>query len=98
MLSFVLLKNVSSNIIKTNIRAYGVDAMEVFNIISGVCSIVGLLVSLFTAGKVIKISKTYHCGNMDDHSKVINKGDGNTYHGSYVGRNQINGSGSTEQK
>lgn len=64
--------------------------MEIFNIVSGVCSIVGLLVSLFTAGKVIKISKTYYYGNTDDHSKVINKGDGNTYNGSYVGRDQIN--------
>lgn len=72
--------------------------MQIFNIISGICSIVGLLVSLFTAGKVIKISKTYHYGNTDDHSKVINKGDGNTYNGSYVGRDQINEIGSTEQK
>jgi len=70
-----------------------VDAMEVFNIISGVCSIVGLLVSLFTAGKVVKISK----GNTDDRSKVVNKGSGNTYNGSYTGRDRINGRGNTEQ-
>lgn len=72
--------------------------MEVFTIVSGVCSIVGLLVSLFTASKVIKISKTYHCGNTDDHSEVINEGKGNIYHGSYVGRDQINERGSVEQK
>ncbi len=64
--------------------------MELFNIISGVCSIVGLAVSLFTAGKVIKISQSINYGNKDDHSKVINKGKGNTYHGSYTGRDSIN--------
>ncbi|ELC8349351.1 hypothetical protein QYB82_000143 [Clostridium perfringens] len=30
--------------------------MEYFNIISGVCSIIGLLVSIFVASKVIKIT------------------------------------------
>ncbi len=60
--------------------------MEVFNIISGVCSIIGLVVSLFTAGKVLKISQSINYGNKDDHSKVINKGKGNTYKGSYTGR------------
>ncbi len=64
--------------------------MELFNIISGVCSIVGLAVSLFTAGKIIKISQSINYGNKDDHSKVINKGKGNTYHGSYTGRDSIN--------
>lgn len=72
--------------------------MEIFNIISGVCSIAGLLVSLFTAGKVIRISKTFNCDNKNDNSKVINRGGGNTYHGSYVGRDNINGTGSSEQK
>lgn len=72
--------------------------MELFTIVSGICSIVGLLVSLFTASKVIKISNNYHYGNTDDHSKVINKGDGNTYNGSYVGRDQRNEIRSTEQK
>lgn len=60
--------------------------MEVFNIISGVCSIAGLAVSLFTAGKIIKISQSINYGNKDDRSKVINKGEGNTYNGSYTGR------------
>lgn len=64
--------------------------MEVFNIICGVCSIAGLLVSLFTAGKVIKISKTFNCNNKDDHSKTVNKGNENTYSGSYTGRDSIN--------
>lgn len=72
--------------------------MDLFNIICGVCSIVGLLVSLFTASKVTKISKTYNCDNKDDHSKVVNKGSGNTYHGSYAGRDSINGTRSSKQK
>ena len=71
--------------------------MEIFNIICGVCSIAGLLVSLFTAGKVTKISKTFNCDNKDDHSKVINSGSGNTYNGPYAGRNIINGRKNTEQ-
>ncbi len=37
--------------------------MDLFNIISGVCSIIGLAVSLFTAGKVIKISQNINIGN-----------------------------------
>ena len=72
--------------------------MEIFNIVCGVCSIAGLLVSLFTASKVTKISKTYNFDNKNDHSKVINRGSGNTYNGSYVGRDSINGTGSSEQK
>lgn len=72
--------------------------MEIFNIVCGVCSIVGLLVSLFTAGKVIKISKTYDCDNKNDHSKVINSGKRNTYNGSYAGRDSINGTRNSEQK
>lgn len=63
--------------------------MEVFNIISGVCSIVGLAVSLFTASKVVKMIQSINYGNKDDHSKVINKGKGNTHHGSYTGGNNI---------
>lgn len=72
--------------------------MDWFNIICGVCSIAGLLVSLFTASKVVKISKTYNYSNKDGCSKVVNKGDGNTYNGSYAGRDSINGTGSSEQK
>ncbi len=64
--------------------------MEMFNIISGVCSIIGLAVSLFTAARVIKISQNINYGNKDDHSKIINKGKGNTYNGSYTGRDSIN--------
>lgn len=71
--------------------------MELFNIISGVCSIVGLLVSLFTVSKVIKISQNLNAGNRDDHSKVVNKDKDSTYHGSYVGRD-LNDAGSSEQK
>lgn len=36
--------------------------MELFNIICGVCSVIGLLVSLFTAGTVVKMSN--NIGNM----------------------------------
>lgn len=76
----------------------GDKGMEIFNIICGVCSIAGLLVSVFTASKVIKISQTINHGNQDDHSKVINKGSRNTYHGSYAGRDNINGTGNSESK
>ena len=72
--------------------------MALFNIVCGVCSVLGLLVSLFTASKVIRITHTINCGNRDDHSKVSNKGHGNTYYGPYVGRDSINGTGSSEQK
>lgn len=72
--------------------------MDIFNVICGVCSIVGLAVSLFTASKVIKISQNINSGNMDDHSKVVNKGKGNTYHGSYTGRDYTNETGSGQQK
>lgn len=64
--------------------------MDIFNIISGVCSIIGLAVSMFTASKVVKITQNINSGNVADHSKVVNKGKGNTYHGSYVGRD-LNG-------
>lgn len=67
--------------------------MDIFNVICGVCSIAGLLISVFTASKVVKISKTFNCDNKDDRSKVVNKGRGSTYHGSYVGRDSINGTG-----
>ncbi len=72
--------------------------MEIFNIISGVCSIAGLLVSIFTACKVVKIAQIINSGNVDDHSKVVNKGSGNTYNGSYVGRDSINGTGNSKQE
>lgn len=69
--------------------------MELFNIICGVCSIAGLLVSVFTASKVVKITQTI---NRDDHSKVVSKGKGNTYNGPAAGRDIINETGSSEQK
>lgn len=76
----------------------GKNKVDLFNIICGVCSIVGLLVSIYTAGKVIKISNTLNCGNKDNHSKVVNIGKGNTFNGSYVGRNNINERRSEEHK
>lgn len=65
--------------------------MEVFNIICGVCSIVGVLVSVFMASKVIKISQTLNCGNNDDRSKNSAKVSKSTIHGDFVGRDSING-------
>ncbi len=73
-------------------------AVEVFNIICGVCSIAGLLVSVFAASKVVKISQAINCVNKEDHSKVINQGSRNIYYGAYTGRDNINGTGSSEQK
>lgn len=60
--------------------------MDIFNIICGVCSIAGLLVSLFTASKVTKIIEIYNCGNGDDRSKTANKNKKSEFHGDYVGR------------
>lgn len=81
-----------------NKKAKGDRQMALFNIISGICSIVGLLVSIFTASTVIKISKTYSMNNKDDHSKVINKGSRNVYNSSYVGRDSINETESRKQE
>lgn len=72
--------------------------MDIFNVICGVCSVLGLLVSLFTASKVIKITQNINNGNMDDHSKVINQGKGNTYNGPYAGRDYTNETRSGQQK
>lgn len=51
--------------------------MELFNIICGVCSIIGLLVSLFTAGTVVKMSN--NIGNMTvrDSGNTMTKDSGN---------------------
>lgn len=58
--------------------------MQIFNIVSGICSIVGLLVSLFTASQVIKISNTYNCDN--DDTRVKTKISKSQVNGSVVGR------------
>lgn len=70
--------------------------MDLFNIICGVCSVVGLLVSIFTAGKVVKITRTINNSNTDDHSKNVNYVSESTIHGSYVGRDSINGTGNSK--
>ena len=44
--------------------------MEIFNIIAGVCSILGLIVSLFVASKVIKINETI---NIKGDNKALNQ-------------------------
>lgn len=58
--------------------------MEIFNVVSGVCSIVGLAVSLFTVSKVVKISQNLNVKNRDDYSKMINKSSRNTYSGTVI--------------
>lgn len=70
--------------------------MNLFNIICGVCSIAGLLVSVFTAGKVVKIAQTVNSGNVDDHSKNGNKVSKSTINGSFVGRDSINEAGNSK--
>lgn len=65
--------------------------MELFNVICGVCSIAGLLVSIFTAGKVVKIAQTVNSGNADDHSKSRTKISKSSIRGDVVGRDRING-------
>lgn len=64
--------------------------MDIFNVICGVCSIAGLLVSVFTAGKVVKITQTLNCGNKNNNSRVVNKNKKSTFNGSYLGRDSIN--------
>lgn len=96
---FMLFVSSRNIIMKVNGKAKSRGVvMELFNIISGVCSIAGLLVSVFTASKVIKISQTFNCGNKDDFSNVVNKGKKNTYNGPYAGRDSINGEGNSKQK
>lgn len=63
--------------------------MAIFNIICGISSIIGLVISIFTCSEVIKISKNYNCDN--ENTKIINKNEGNTYYGHSVGRDIING-------
>lgn len=62
--------------------------MDLFNIISGVCSIVGLAVSLFTAGKVIKITQTINFGNNSKKSSVNTKINKSDVYGDVVGGNK----------
>lgn len=62
--------------------------MGLFNIISGVCSIVGLLVSLFTASKVIKISHNLNIGNNSKKSTIKTVMRKSEVHGDVVGGNK----------
>lgn len=62
--------------------------MELFNIISGVCSIIGLAVSLFTASKVIKMSFEIKCFNHKDQSEIENHIKGTSVGGDIVGRDK----------
>ena len=59
-----------------------------FNIISGVCSIVGLLVSLFTASKVIKISHNLNIRNNSKKSTIKTVMRKSEVHGDVVGGNK----------
>ncbi len=60
--------------------------MDLFNIICGVCSIAGLLVSVFTASKVVKINQAFQ-NNSSISTEIINS----TIQGSSAGRDIING-------
>lgn len=71
--------------------------MDMFNIISGTCSILGLLVSLFTAGKVIKVTQKLNCNERDDHSKTVTKTSNSTINGVQVGRDLNDGAGNRKQ-
>lgn len=62
--------------------------MEIYNVICGACSIVGLLVSLFTASKVIKITQNINYGNNKKKSiskTTIHKSE---IHGDVIGRDR----------
>ncbi len=59
--------------------------MDIFNVICGVCSIAGLLVSVFTASRVIKISNTFNYKNDSGNSKIKIKG--SEVKDSVIGRN-----------
>lgn len=71
--------------------------MDMFNIISGTCSVLGLLVSLFTAGKVIKVTQKLNCNERDDHSSTVTKTTNSTIHGVQVGRDLNHGAGNRRQ-
>lgn len=70
--------------------------MDLLNVICGVCSIAGLLVSIFTASKVVKIVQNINSGNLNGDSNHINNITDTTIQGSFVGRNSINGMENTK--
>lgn len=61
--------------------------MGAFEIIAGICSIASLLVSLFIASKVVKISYSFNHNNEYDNSRTVNEVKGANIYGSYSGRN-----------
>lgn len=71
--------------------------MDMFNIISGTCSVLGLLVSVFTAGKVIKVTQKLNCNERDDHSRTVTKTTNSTINGIQVGRDLNHGTGNSQQ-
>ena len=60
--------------------------MDLFNIVCKIYSIVGLLVYVFIASKMIKITKNFNYNNSDNHFKVIDKESKNIYNGLYIWR------------
>lgn len=64
--------------------------MDLFNIICGVSSIAGLLVSIFTASKVVKITQIMHSNNVNSEITEANILKDTTIHGSYTGRDRKN--------
>lgn len=61
--------------------------MYMFNIICGVCSVLGLLVSLFTASQVINIKNNFNVANKKEKNKINNNNRNSTFYGSYTGGN-----------
>lgn len=57
--------------------------MEIFNILSGICSIVGLVLSIFATIKVIKLDKSINLKHIVNNKNITNEGN-------YVGGN-LNG-------
>lgn len=71
--------------------------MDMFNIISGTCSVLGLLVSVFKAGKLIKVTQKLNCNERDDHSKTVTKTTNRTINGIQVERDLNHGIGNSQQ-
>ncbi len=70
--------------------------MSLFNIVCGVCSVIGLFVSIFTARTVVKISRIFDYSNKN-YYRTVNGSNHNTYYGSYIGWD-INAMGDSKQK
>jgi len=61
--------------------------MNIFNIVSGVCSIISLCVSLFVANKVTKIYKN---NNIHDIKDIAQNSEGDNSANTFSGRDTYN--------